>query len=95
MYISKYKMQMFLFIQISLSYSVRHLLLAVLYDPSLASIQIQQDKSDVAESFPFSALHCMWEPACFQAGGKQCQCKPETTRQPELQECHSFVLFIC
>lgn len=94
MCISKYQTQMFLFIQISLSCPVLHLLLAVLYVPSLASIQIRQDKSDVAESFPFSALHCMWEPACFQAGAKQCQCKPEMTRQSKFQECHLFVLCI-
>lgn len=59
MYIGKYQTQMVLFIEISFPCPVFHLLLAVLYDPSLASIQMQQDKSDVAESFPFpcSALH--------------------------------------
>lgn len=59
MYVSKYQTQTFFFTEISFSFPIHHLLLAVLYDPSLASIQIQQDKSDVAGSFPFqcSALH--------------------------------------
>lgn len=70
MCISKYQTQMFLFIQISLSCAVLHFLLAVLYVPSLASIQIWQDKSDVAESFPFqcSALHVG---ACMPPGRRQ------------------------